>query len=146
MCHDSKKNLILLHANIKAQTSIVHLCRLISALCQGRQQELYCFQLIHSSVCLSLGLSLRCCCHSNLVVVYRISSKFHILVASIKLLPKFEYGFCRTNDKQNWCNQFVCTCGHSNLAIAHRIFSKFYIRIILSNSGPRMNIGLSDEG
>ena len=43
-----------------------------------------------------------CCCgHSNLVIFYRISFKFHIWIAFIKLSFKFEYGFCLTKDNQD---------------------------------------------
>ena len=45
--------------------------------------------------------SVRCCGHSNLVIFNRISSKFHIWIASIKPLFKLEYEFCPTNDSQD---------------------------------------------
>ena len=45
--------------------------------------------------------SIRCCCHSNLVIFKRISSKFHIWFASIKPWFKFEHEFCRTNYNQD---------------------------------------------
>ena len=38
---------------------------------------------------------------SHWVIFKRISSKFHIRIASIKLSFKFEYGFCPTNDNQD---------------------------------------------
>ena len=57
--------------------------------------ELYCFRLDRPSVCLSvLG-------HSKSVIFNRISSKFHIWIASINLSFKFEYGFCPTSDNQD---------------------------------------------
>ena len=46
----------------------------------------------------SSGGVLRSACGA--FIFYLIYSKFHIRIASIKLWPKFEYGFCRTNDKQ----------------------------------------------
>ena len=51
------------------------------------------------SVCLSVRPSVRC--HSNSVTFNRISSKFHIWIASINLSFKFEYGFCPTSDNQD---------------------------------------------
>ena len=57
--------------------------------------ELYCFRLVHLSVCLSVHG------HSNSVIFYRISSKFHIWIASTNLSFKFEYWFCRTSDNQD---------------------------------------------
>ena len=42
--------------------------------------------------------SIHCCGHSNLVIFILISSNFHVLIASITLLFKFEYEFCPTND------------------------------------------------
>ena len=58
------------------------------------------------SACPSICLSVRG--HSNLVVFNRISSKFHIWIASTNLSFKFEYRFCPTSDsqdgRQNGCN------------------------------------------
>ena len=48
--------------------------------------------------------SILCCGHSNLVILNRISSKFHIWFASIKPWLKFEYEFCWTNYNQD-CRQ-----------------------------------------
>ena len=45
--------------------------------------------------------SVRCCVHSNLLIFLQISSNFHIWIASITLLLKFEYEFCPTNDSQD---------------------------------------------
>ena len=53
--------------------------------------ELYCFRLVRLSV---RG-------HSNSVIFYRISSKFHIWIASTNLSFKFENGFCPTSDNQD---------------------------------------------
>ena len=39
--------------------------------------------------------------HSNSVIFNRISSKFHIYIASINLSFKFKYGFCPTSDNQD---------------------------------------------
>ena len=39
--------------------------------------------------------------HSNLVIYHPIPSKFHILITSIKLSPKLEYGFFPMNDNQD---------------------------------------------
>ena len=38
------------------------------------------------------------CGHSNSVIFNRISSKFHIWIASTNLSFKFEYGFCPTSE------------------------------------------------
>ena len=43
----------------------------------------------------------RCRCHSNSAIFNRISSKFHIWIASLNLLFKFEYRFCLTSDNQD---------------------------------------------
>ena len=50
-----------------------------------------------------MAMPINVCCrgHSNLVIFYRISSKFYILITFIKLSIKFEYGFCLTNDNQD---------------------------------------------
>ena len=47
--------------------------------------------------------SIRCYGHSNLVIFNQISSKFHILIASIKLSDwfKLKYGFFQTKDNQD---------------------------------------------
>ena len=45
--------------------------------------------------------SVRCCGHSNLVIFLRISSNFHIWIASITLWFKIEYEFCLTKDSQD---------------------------------------------
>ena len=50
---------------------------------------------------LSVCLSVCYCGLSNLVILNRISSKFHILIASIKLWFKFRYGFLSTIDNQD---------------------------------------------
>ena len=81
----------------------------------------------------------RCCGHS--VIFNRISSKFKIRIASIKLLFKCGYGFCQTNDyqdgQQNGGHLTVCTCehcgGHSNSVIFNWISSKFHTSLLLSN-------------
>ena len=51
------------------------------------------------SACLSVCLSV--CGHSNSVVFNRISSKFHIWIASINRLFNFEYGFYSTSNNQD---------------------------------------------
>ena len=43
----------------------------------------------------------HCRGHSNSVISYRISSKFHTWIAFIKLWFRFEYGFCLINDNQD---------------------------------------------
>ena len=67
------------------------------------------------------------------VIFYRITSKFHETIASIKLLFKKEYKFSPTNDNQNgWQNGrrlSICFCGQSNIIIYYPITSKFHIRI-----------------
>ena len=47
---------------------------------------------------MAAAINIRCRGHSNLVIFYWISFKFHIWIAFIKLSFKFEYEFCLTND------------------------------------------------
>ena len=73
-------------------------------------------------------------------------SKFHIWIASIKLLLKFEYELCSTKVNQggrrNDRHLLVCTYRHSTLVIYYPIAAKFYIYILhLSNSRPSLNMG-----
>ena len=51
------------------------------------------------SACLSICPSVRG--HSNSVIFNRISSKFHLWIASINLSFKIEYGFCPTFNNQD---------------------------------------------
>ena len=51
------------------------------------------------SACPSMCLSVRG--HSNSVIFNRISSKFHIWIASINFSFKFKYVFCPTSDNQD---------------------------------------------
>ena len=67
--------------------------------------------------------------HSNFVIFYRISFKFHIWIAFIKLSFKFEYRFCLTNDNQDNSPISVRCRGHCNLVIFYRISSKFHVWI-----------------
>ena len=60
---------------------------------QTKLEELYSFQPVGPSVCLSV----RCCIHSNLFIFNRISSKFHIWVALIKPWFSLEC-FCPMSD------------------------------------------------
>ena len=64
---------------------------------------------------------------------YRISSKFHVWIASIKLLFKLEYKLSPTNDnqdgQQNGRRLSVCICGQSTLIIYYLIASKFHLWI-----------------
>ena len=66
----------------------------------------------------SACLSFRPLSWSLLVIFYRISTKFHIWIASIKLLFKFEYVFCPTKDNQNGrrlsVSTVVVTLSHFN--------------------------------
>ena len=78
--------------------------------------ELYCFWLVHLSVV-------------TLTVIFnRISSKFHIWIASTNLSFKFEYGLCLTNDKQDGRQNGRRLCvhchGHTNSVIFYQISSK----------------------
>ena len=57
--------------------------------------ELNCFQLVRLSVRLSVHG------HSNSLIFNRVSSKFHIWIASINFWFKFEYRFCPTSDNQD---------------------------------------------
>ena len=91
--------------------------------------------------------SIRCCGHSNLVIFIRISSKFHIWFASIKLCFKFEYDFCPTNNnqdgRQNGRRLLVCIRPllWSLLVVFNRISSKFHIYGLLpSNSVSSLNM------
>ena len=63
------------------------------------------------------------CGHCNVVSYHPISSKYHIPLTFINLLPKFEYGFCPTNDnqdgQQNDGGLSVNTFGHSSLVICY---------------------------
>ena len=46
-------------------------------------------------------INISCRGHSNSVIFNLISSKFYILIPSINLSFKFEYGFCPTSDNQD---------------------------------------------
>ena len=78
-------------------------------------------------------ISVCCGGQSNLVIFYRISSKFHVSIAAIKLLFKFEYKFSLTNDNQdggqNGPHLSICFCGQSTFIIYYQITSKFHIWI-----------------
>ena len=78
-------------------------------------------------------VSVRCHSHSYLVIFYWISSKFHVWIASIKLLFKFKYKFSPKNDnqdsRQNSRRHSICFCGQSTLIIYYPIASKFHIWI-----------------
>ena len=50
MGHDAR-NPDFVACEHKGADQPVHLCRLVSALCKGLQRELYCFRLVHPSVC-----------------------------------------------------------------------------------------------
>ena len=90
------------------------------------------------SVCpvsLSVPLSVCFCGHSNFVIFHPISSKFHIhvLIASIKLSPKFKYGFCQTNDNQfKIANKMAATCGFA-LWDTLNLLSPDFFQISFSN-------------
>ena len=77
--------------------------------------------------------SVGCRGHSILVIFYRITSKFHVWIASIKLLFKFEYKYSLTNDnqdgRQNGHRLSICFYGQSILIIYYTITSKFHIWI-----------------
>ena len=83
--------------------------------------------------------------HSNLVIYHRISSKFHIWLIVIKLLPKVEYGFCLMNAKhdsrQNGRRLLVCFCGHSTKSFITRFLSNFMYALLLSNFHRSLNMG-----
>ena len=70
---------------------------------------------------------------SLLVIFYLISSKFHLWIASIKLLFKFEYKLSPINDnqdgRQHGRHLSICFCGQSTLIIYYPIASKFHILI-----------------
>ena len=78
-------------------------------------------------------LSVYTCGRSTLDIYFLISSKFHLLLASIKLWFKFEYGFCPTNNnqdgQQNGHHLSVGFCRHSTLVIYYWIAPKFLIWI-----------------
>ena len=78
-----------------------------------------------------------CCGHSYLVILNRISSKFHIWIALIKLLHSLNMGCVRQTiskmaDEMAAAYQFAC-CGHSYLVILNRNSVKFHIRIASIN-------------
>ena len=60
-----------------------------------------------------------------LIRFIQISSKFHVWIASIKLLFKFEYKFSPTNDnqdgRQNGHHLSICFCYQSTLIIHYPI-------------------------
>ena len=89
-------------------------------------------------------------CHFALVdiltwsFITRVLPKIHIWITFIKLSPKFEYGFCQTNDNQdggqNGCHLSVCTCGH----LLPEFFQISY-GLLSSNFHPSLNRVMSDK-
>ena len=65
------------------------------------------------SACQTVCLSVRG--HSNSVIFNQIYSNFHIWIASINLLFKFEYGFCRQNTRHLSISTVVVTLTQSFL-------------------------------
>ena len=65
---------------------------------------------------------------------YESFSKFHIWIASIKLLLKFEYELCPTkvnqDGRRNGRHLLVCTYRHSTLVIYYPIAAKFHIYVL----------------
>ena len=82
--------------------------------------------------------SICCCGHSNLVILFRFYSNFHIWIATINLWFKLIYEFCLTNDsqdgQQNGCRLPFCTGVHPTLVIYYLIASNFIYRLLLSNA------------
>ena len=77
----------------------------------------------------------RLSCSVLLSHFYRISSKFHVWIASIRLLLQFEYKFSPTNDnqdgRQNGHRLSICFCCQSTLIIYYPITSKFHIKLLV---------------
>ena len=79
---------------------------------------------------------------------YQSFSKFHIWIASIKLLLKFEYELCPTKVNQdgqrNGRHLLVCTYRHSTLVIYNPIAAKFHIYIYITfiKLSPKFEYGL----
>ena len=114
--------------------------------------NLSCFSLDffqNSYMDLNLPVRPSVCGHSNLVIFHWISSKFHIWIAFIKLSPKFEYGSCPTNDKQdggqNCRHLSVCSFEHSNLSFITRFPPSFIYEFLLSILAQVRTYILSDE-
>ena len=91
-------------------------------------------------------LSVCTCGHFNVVNYHPISSKFHLWITLIKLLPKFEHGFCPMNNNHNFSQNgrhlwLVGICAHSNLLIYHLISSKCHIWITFIKLFPNIDYG-----
>ena len=67
------------------------------------------------------------------VIFYWISSKFHVWIALIKLVFKFEYKCSPRNNiqdgRQNGRHLSICFCGQSTLIIYYPITAKFHIKL-----------------
>ena len=75
-------------------------------------------------------LSVHCQSHFNLVIFNQIFSKFHVWIASIKLLFKFEYRLCLMNNKQNGRRLSVSAVVVTLTGVIfNQISSKFHICI-----------------
>ena len=77
---------------------------------------------------------------------YQSFSKFHIWIAFIKLLLKFEYELCPTkvnqDGRRNGRHLLVCTYRHSTLVIYNPIAAKFHIYITFIKLSPKYEYGL----
>ena len=97
---------------------------------------------------MATAISVHSCGHSNSVIFNRISSKFHIWIAPIKLsfMIEYEYEFCPTKDnqdgRQNGRRLSVYTYGQSTLVIYYPIASKFHIWITFIKLLPKFEYGL----
>ena len=97
------------------------------------------------SICLSVRLSVRCGCHSNLVILIGLLSNF-----IYELLPSnpglsLNMGFVQRKifkmaDKMAATYQFRCF-GRSNLDILIGFLSNFIYRLLPSNSGSSLSMG-----
>ena len=76
-------------------------------------------------------INIHCRSNSNSVIFNRISSIFHIWIASIYLSFKFEYGFRPTSDnkdgRQNGCHLSISAVAVTLTVIFNRISSIFHI-------------------
>ena len=79
--------------------------------------------------------------HSNSVIFNRVSFKLNIWIASIKLVLKFQYGFCATNNyrdgQKNGRRLSVCSCGHTTVVIYYQIVSILHIWITFIKLSPK---------
>ena len=83
-----------------------------------------------------------------MVIYHPISSKFHKWITLIKLLAKFENGFCPMNtnedDHQKGYRLNCKSCGYSTLVIYHPGPMQVGPKIIVQGSSWALTVGGSD--